>query len=65
MIRNPDVLRAFERGLIAGKRPDHMRGLAMLDAMLEESIRMKRFPPENRLEGIEVDIRIARVINSV
>jgi len=32
--------------------------------MLEEAIYLKVFPPGNPIEGIDVDIRIAKIINS-
>ncbi len=37
----------------------------LLDAMCEFARSMGAFPLENPLEGIEVDIRIAKVVNSV
>ncbi|HKJ67188.1 MAG TPA: hypothetical protein VKA68_04475 [bacterium] len=37
----------------------------LLDAMYEFARSMGAFPLENPMEGIEVDIRIARVVNSV
>lgn len=37
----------------------------LLDAMYEFARSMGAFPLENPLEGIEVDIRIAKVVNSV
>jgi hypothetical protein len=33
--------------------------------MYREAVALKVFPPADPLEGIEVDIKIARIINSV
>jgi hypothetical protein len=64
MIRNPDYLWRFEREWVARDIIPHERALDILDAMWEEGIALGVLPPKDRLAGIEVDIQIARILNS-
>ena len=56
---------AFERELIRREKPDLERNLRLVDALFEEAVELGVFPPRDPLEGLEVDIRIAKVVNSV
>lgn len=63
MIRNPRVLRAFEDELARRTPADHLGNLRLVEAMLEEARQLGVWPPVHPLDGIEVDIRVARVLN--
>jgi len=65
MIRNPKRLEEFEKELVRGSPPDYARNIRILEAMLAEAIAVGAFPPKDPLDGIEADIRIARVVNRV
>jgi hypothetical protein len=65
MVRNPEKYEQFERGLIAGKKPDYAQNLRIAEALYEEAVHLGIWPPKDPLEGIEVSIRIARILNSV
>lgn len=47
------------------KESDYSQNLRILEEMLEEAIHLKILPLKKPLDGIDVDVRIARVINSV
>ena len=63
MVRNPELLRKFDDEWIRSSPPDYHRNLRIVEAMLREAKRFGAWPPRDPLEGIEVDIRIARALN--
>jgi LmbE family N-acetylglucosaminyl deacetylase len=63
MIRNPHIVRAFEDDLARRSPPDHLANLRLAEAMLEEARQLGAWPPANPLEGIEVDVRVARILH--
>ena len=62
---NRHILEKLDKDFLARDRMDHARKLAILEAMWKEAIALKALPPRDPLEGIEVDVRIAKVVNSV
>lgn len=65
MIKDSEHFRRFEQGLIKGQKADYQNGLLILDSMIEEAVCLKKFPPQDPLDGIETALRIAKVVNSV
>lgn len=65
MIKDKKALEEFERELAKRTKANYKKNLQIFDALLEHAKKLKVFPPKNLLEGIEVDIRIARILNSV
>jgi len=63
MIRNGEVLDRFERAYVQRSRPDYFRNLRIFEGLYTEAKRLGTIPPADPLEGIEVDIRLARVLN--
>ena len=63
MIKNGAALRNFERELARKEKVDMAKKFRLLDAMYEEAVILGVFPPRDPLSGIEVDIRIASVVN--
>ena len=65
MIKNASILRKFEDDLI---RNETMRSaeqsLRLLTAMWNEGVVLGVLPPSNPWEGIDVDVRIAGILNS-
>ena len=43
--------------------PDYFRNLRIFEALYQEAERMGVFPLKDSLEGIEVDIRLAKALN--
>ncbi|HVN71172.1 MAG TPA: hypothetical protein VMU10_04040 [Desulfomonilia bacterium] len=65
MIRNPEIYRQFEDAY--QKNQGHLsrsKSLALVESLWEEAKSLGIFPMKDPWEGIEVDIRIARVLNS-
>ncbi len=65
MVKDGDLLAEFERAYTASERPDYLEGLKVFEAMWEEGLLLGVLPPEDPLEGIEVDIRMANILNSL
>ena len=65
MVKNKRALEKFERKLSAGTRPDYRANVKAFERLLIYAKQIGKFPPKDPLDGIEVDIRIARILNSV
>jgi len=59
-----DVLK-FELNLLRKEKVDYGRNLRIVDALYNEAVALGTFPLGNPLDGIEVDLKIAKVVNSV
>ena len=65
MVKNPELLRRFEREMIRRSKLTPEEVWELYDHMLAWAEEIGVFPPKDPLEGIEVDIKIARVLNAV
>jgi hypothetical protein len=65
MIKNSQKLKKFEDEYLQKEKSDISRNFQILDALFKEALALGIFPLKNPLEGIEVDIKIAKVVNSV
>lgn len=65
MIKNRDELQKFENELARKENVDVLKNFRLIDAMYEEAVILNAFPMRDALSGIEIDIKIAKVINSV
>ncbi len=63
MVQNPQILDAFEKALARQETPEYARNLRLFEALYKEACTMGVFPLKEPLEGIEVDIRVARALN--
>jgi len=63
LIKNPDILERLEREVIRKERLSFKQALTIFEAMWKEGVSLGVLPPRDPLEGIEVDIRIARILN--
>jgi hypothetical protein len=57
--------RKFERELLKKEKVDIMRNFKILEALYQEAVSLGIIPLKNLLDGLEVNIKIAKVINSV
>lgn len=64
MIRNPEIWKRFEEEVQKRIPTDFESNLRLLKNMIKNARDLGVWPPENPLEGIEVDIRIARILNT-
>lgn len=65
MIKNPGILRKFEDDLIRNEAIisyDH--SLKLLTSMWEEGVQVGVLPPDDLLEGVDTDIRVAQILNA-
>ena len=65
VIKNGTYLEQWEKELVASEPVDYRRNLKIFEAMIEEAKRLGAWPPSDPLEGLEVDIRIAKVVNAL
>ena len=65
MIVNRGELEKFEKEWIRSEKVDLHRNFAILDALYEEAVALGVFPPKDPLEGLDVVLKIARVVNSL
>ncbi|MCD6121258.1 MAG: hypothetical protein J7K04_05425 [Spirochaetales bacterium] len=65
MIKNPAAIKKLEDEFIKkeGKIPFE-KSLEIYEAMWREAVSLGIFPPKNPLEGIEKDIKLAKILNS-
>ena len=55
--------RRLEDELIRSAPPDLQEAFRTVEALLEEAVALGVWPPEDPLEGIEVDLRVAKIVN--
>jgi hypothetical protein len=65
MVKDGALLQTFEDSLLAGEAPDIKQNFRLANELYYQARKLKIFPLSNPLDGIEVDINLARVINSV
>lgn len=65
MIVNRDELEQFEKELIRSEKVDLHKNYDILDALYNEAVALGVFPLKDPLDGFDVDLKIARVVNSV
>ncbi len=63
MLKRPDLVEAFERGQMRREPPDHQRNLRVAEALYAHARLLGALPLKDPLDGIAVDIRLARSIN--
>lgn len=64
MIKNPEILARFEDEEIKKEKLSYKESLKIFENLWKEGVRLGVLPPEDPLEGIETDIRIAKFLNS-
>ena len=64
IIRNNELKR-LETGILHNEKLDLKKKFKILEALYNEAVALGVFPLKDPLEGLEVDIRIAKVVNSV
>jgi hypothetical protein len=63
LIRRTPRLDALERDWIAKSSRDVAVNSRIFDSLYQEAVNLGRLPPKDRLEGIDVDIRLARFLD--
>jgi hypothetical protein len=65
LVKNAESVRNLELELLRKSRADYSSNIRLVEALYNEAVLMGAFPPRDKLSGLEVDLEIARVINSV
>jgi hypothetical protein len=65
MIRNRHKLDEFYRKLISQENISYRKAISIYEALHKEALSLGIINSENILEGLEVDLRIARAINGL
>jgi hypothetical protein len=65
MIKDAGLLEQFNDELLRKEKLDYAAALRIFEGMWEEGRKLGVLPLKDPLEGIEVDIRIARILNHV
>ena len=63
MIKNPEILEAFEREETKKEKCDYFKSLKIFEALWIEALNLGVLPLKEPLEDIETDIRIALILN--
>jgi len=65
LIKNKEAVRSLEKAILRKEKPDFSKNIRLVEAMYKEAVFLGVFPLQDQLSGVDIDIRIARVINSV
>ena len=65
MITNRKKFKEFEKNLLKNEKLDIIQNFKIVEALYREAVTLQVIPLKNPLEGLEMDIKIARVVNSV
>lgn len=65
MIKDYKKLHKFEKELIRKEKVDIRKNFRIVDALYREAVDLGAFPLTPSFDGLEIDIKIAKTINSV
>jgi len=65
MIKNREILQKFEKEFVRKEINNILKNIRLVEAMFNEAVSLGVFPLKEPLSGIEIDIKIAKAINSV
>jgi hypothetical protein len=65
MIANPKKLQKFENELLKKQGVDIMQNFRIVEALYREAVILRVIPMRDPLDGLDIDIKIARAVNSV
>ncbi len=64
MIRDKTLWERFETDWEAKRKQDFEANLRLFETLIEHARSMGAWPPKDPMDGIEVDIRLARMVNT-
>jgi hypothetical protein len=65
MIKDAKLLAEFEKKELMKEKSDYQSALRLFEGMWKEAMLLGVIPLKDPLEGIEVDIKIAGILNNV
>jgi hypothetical protein len=64
MIKNVHLIEDLEKEFISKDKLSYKQSLRIFESLWQEGLNLGILPPKDPLEGIEVDLRIANILNS-
>ncbi len=64
MIKSGKILEKFEKTLLKKERLSHAQAVRIFEALYKEARALGVLPGPHPLEGVETDIRLAKILNS-
>jgi len=65
MVRNSLKLEKFYQSLIKKEKIPHKKALSIYEALLKEAVLLGVIDSKNILDGLEVDLRVSKIINGL
>jgi hypothetical protein len=65
MVKNIKKINAFYKNILAGEKLSYEKSLAICESLYQEARALNVVNSRNVLDGIDVDIRIAGILNSL
>jgi hypothetical protein len=65
VIKDSVLWQRWEDEQLRSEPLDYAKNLAIFEALLQYAREMGVFPPADPLEGIDVDVRVARIVNGL
>jgi hypothetical protein len=65
MKRDNEEFQKFEKELIRNEKLDIENNFRIIDAMYDEAVELGAIPMKDPLEGIETDIKVAKVLEFI
>jgi hypothetical protein len=64
MIKNKELWESFQKKMLKNEQISFEEALKIMDSLWREGVKLGVLPPKDPLEGIEVDIKVASILNS-
>lgn len=65
MIKNPEYLKKFEDEQTANDDMTLEQKLKLLNSIYKYAVKLGTLPPDDLLEGLDTDIKVAKIINGI
>ncbi len=65
MIKNPEYLKKFEDEQTANDDMTLEQKLKLLNSIYKFAVKLGTLPPDDLLEGLDNDIKVAKIINGI
>lgn len=65
MIKDPEYLKKFEDEQTANDDMTLEQKLKLLNSIYKYAVKLGTLPPDDLLEGLDTDIKVAKIINGI
>ncbi|MCM8810837.1 MAG: hypothetical protein NC816_04380 [Candidatus Omnitrophica bacterium] len=65
MIANKNLIEEFEKKFLREEKVNYKKNFWIINELYQEAVALDIFPLKNPLEDLEIDFKIAKVVNSV